>query len=79
MVVRKLQIHSGFLHTDLCRQAQSCLHGTGPEDFVLKNKVYKKVPISGSTLIFKNTLNIGLKNILVQTSRREISISTIDR
>lgn len=39
MVVRKLQIHSGFLHTNLYSQAQSCLHGKGPKDFMLKNKV----------------------------------------
>lgn len=53
MVVQNLQIHSGFLHTNLCRQAQSCLHGTGPKGFVLKIKIYKEVPTTGSTLISK--------------------------
>lgn len=45
MVVWKLQIYSGFPHTNLFRQAQSCLCGTGPIDLVLKKYIRRYLSV----------------------------------
>lgn len=69
VAIWKLQIHSGFLHTEVHRQPHSiCMNRNRG---ICAIKQIEKIT-SGSTLIFKNTLTRGLKNVLMQTSDRDV-------